>query len=63
MKKFQVPFYVVENGICRDMLANVSADTEYQAILIVRGTYAVYNSVIDVRVDCDNIREVIDILQ
>lgn len=74
MKKFQVPFHLVENGACRDMLANVNAETRYQAALIVSGNYvsregdfSVFygtNSCeqsIHAYVDYDGIREVIDI--
>lgn len=68
MKKFQVPFHLVENGTCRDMLANVKAETAYQAMLIVTGTYVTcdgtspYEQPVRAYVDRDNIREVIDIL-
>lgn len=68
MKKFQVPFHLVENCSCRDMLANVSAETKYQAGLIVTGKYVVcdgtdpHEQSIRVYVDYDGIREVIDLL-
>lgn len=67
MKKFQVPFHLVENGACCDMLPNVSAETKYQAGLIVTGKYVVCDGT-DPRdqqtrayVDYDGIREVIDL--
>lgn len=71
MKKFQVPFHLVENGACRDMLANVNAETRYQAALIVSGNYVSRegelsffesNPPVYAYVDYDGIREVIDLL-
>jgi hypothetical protein len=70
MKKFWVPYHVVDHGVCSDMVAMVDAETKYQAMLIVTGSYVEHDDygnsvfspqpVIAAYVDYEGIREFVD---